>query len=356
MIKMKSGTGLVIVGFLMGLLLGAPVAHAAVEYLNALPSQNAIYVDGEQIQMEAYTINGNNYVKLRDIGAALDFNVYWDGTVQIDSASPYTGEAPEHPQQDGTSAGEGYTISEESWSREDFSRQANPAVFTGVYDRALYNAIRQTLVDQGQQDEAGYRYAYTMVSGEQYSAVKNVLGRLEGILRYEFYVPQDLANYYEYPDYFAVSAAMPENYQAAWDFVQPVIKKAETLSTDSAKVQYLNDYLCSLLEYDSTASAGIIQTFSDHDGELDAACGSYARAFKFLCAAADLPCITISTATHTWNLVYADGRWLHVDVSLNDLPGDGGGILLAEAVPNRTDRAPEATAFLQELLVPGSTM
>ena len=47
--------------------------------------------------MEAYTINGNNYVKLRDIGKAVRFEVYWDGDekcVQIESDKPYTGEAP----------------------------------------------------------------------------------------------------------------------------------------------------------------------------------------------------------------------------------------------------------------------
>ena len=42
---------------------------------------------------------------------------------------------------------EPYTISASQWSREDFSQEANPAVFTATYDRALYNAIRQTLVD-----------------------------------------------------------------------------------------------------------------------------------------------------------------------------------------------------------------
>lgn len=44
--------------------------------------------------MTAYNIGGNNYVKLRDIGKAVGFNVYWDNGVQIDSAVPYTGEAP----------------------------------------------------------------------------------------------------------------------------------------------------------------------------------------------------------------------------------------------------------------------
>ena len=53
-------------------------------------------------------------------------------------------------------------------------------------------------------------------------------------------------------------------------------------------------------------------------------------------------------------MVYADGQWLHVDVSANDLYRRDY-ILLAGTVPGRTDQVPEATAFLKELLVPGST-
>ena len=40
-----------------------------------------------------------------------------------------------------------YAISADHWSREDFSQEASPEVFTGVYSRELYNAIRQTMVD-----------------------------------------------------------------------------------------------------------------------------------------------------------------------------------------------------------------
>ena len=43
-------------------------------------------------------------------------------------------------------------------------------------------------------------------------------------------------------DYFAVSATMPENYQAPFDFIRPVIAKAVKMDTDSEKVEYLNDY------------------------------------------------------------------------------------------------------------------
>ena len=177
---------------------------------------------------------------------------------------------------------------------------------------------------------------------------------MEGVLRYEHYVPQNLANYYEYLDYFAVSAAMPENYKAPYEFIRPVIEQANRLGSDREKVVYLNDYLCTLLAYKNGKTAGVTSTFSTHSGELEAACGSYARAFKFLCGAAGIPCFTISTNDHTWNMVYVDGQWLHVDVSANDLYRQQY-ILLTNTVQGRIDRAPEQTAFLKELLVPGST-
>ena len=40
-------------------------------------SHHRIVVDGKEAQMEAYVINGNNYVKLRDIGEQVGFNVCW---------------------------------------------------------------------------------------------------------------------------------------------------------------------------------------------------------------------------------------------------------------------------------------
>ena len=87
--------------FLMGFLCGALVicgftsVASAASGIMATISNQTIYVDGRQVSMTAYAINGNNYVKLRDVGEAVDFNVYWDGSaVQIESNKPYTGAAP----------------------------------------------------------------------------------------------------------------------------------------------------------------------------------------------------------------------------------------------------------------------
>ena len=243
-----------------------------------------------------------------------------------------------------------YTIQATHWSREDFSQEASPEVFTGVYSRELYNAIRQTMVDGTSENPA-----YTMVAkGDDYSAVKNLIGRMEGVLRYEHHVPRNFTDYWRYLDYFAVSAEMPENYQAPLDFIQSALDHAGTLATDRERVEAFNDYIRTLLAYQKGKTAGITQTFAPHAGELKAACGSYARALKFLCAAADIPCFTVSSKTHTWNLVYVDGQWLHVDVSANDLSGRNG-VLLVESYQTGKDQAPEATAFLKELFVPGST-
>ena len=261
-------------------------------------------------------------------------------TVALLTAPAQAAEAPQP---------EPYTVSADHWSREDFSQEANPSVFTGAYSRELYNAIRQTMVDGTSENPA-----YTMVAkGDDYSAVKNLIGRMEGVLRYEHHVPRNFTDYWRYLDYFAVSAEMPENYQAPLDFIQPAIDHAGTLATDRERVEYFNDYIRDLLSYEKGKTAGITQTFAPHAGELRAACGSYARALKFLCAAANIPCFTISTKTHTWNLVYAEGQWLHVDVSANDLSGRND-ILLWETYGG-ADQAPEATAFLKELFVPGST-
>ena len=89
-------TGLVLCGLVLGLSLSAPAAQA-VESLKTTLSTNRVLVDGQEVRLTAYNINGNNYVMLRDIGRAVGFNVYWNSDakcVQVESGKPYTGTAP----------------------------------------------------------------------------------------------------------------------------------------------------------------------------------------------------------------------------------------------------------------------
>jgi hypothetical protein len=56
-------------------------------------TSSKIYLDGNEVNFTAYNIDSNNYFKLRDIGAAFDFGVTWDGaknTIVIDTSVGYT--------------------------------------------------------------------------------------------------------------------------------------------------------------------------------------------------------------------------------------------------------------------------
>lgn len=79
-------------------------AYTAVgDELTALPAGEraaalttaSVYLDGLRLDLTAYNIEDNNYFKLRDLGAALDFGVTWDNgtqTVAIDTDAPYVAE------------------------------------------------------------------------------------------------------------------------------------------------------------------------------------------------------------------------------------------------------------------------
>ena len=84
-------------GFLTCLMLAGVTTTAYAAGIMAERSHHRVVVDGKEAQMEAYVINGSNYVRLRDIGKAVGFEVYWDGDakcVQVESGKPYTGIAP----------------------------------------------------------------------------------------------------------------------------------------------------------------------------------------------------------------------------------------------------------------------
>lgn len=81
------------VQFAVGIIIGAalvPTTYAAVQPLTATPSTQRFYVDGAPVQLEAYAINGSNYVKLWDIGEAVGFNFSYDDSTN----SVYIGERP----------------------------------------------------------------------------------------------------------------------------------------------------------------------------------------------------------------------------------------------------------------------
>ena len=97
--KQRSYLRAMMVGMLLGM---AFLTHGKVEAagnggVTAYPTRINIMVDGQPTEMEAYGIDGSTFVRLVDVGKAVDFNVYWDAEAQsvcLESTNAYTGQAP----------------------------------------------------------------------------------------------------------------------------------------------------------------------------------------------------------------------------------------------------------------------
>lgn len=71
---------------------GELTLSASASNKNAALSTAKVYINGTEATLTAYVIEGRTYFKLRDLGAAINFGVTWDGaanSIGIDTASGY---------------------------------------------------------------------------------------------------------------------------------------------------------------------------------------------------------------------------------------------------------------------------
>ena len=72
---------------------GEMEVNAGLKDQNAVLSTAKVYIDTQEVQLQAYTISDNNYFKLRDVAKMLDIGITWDGvtnTISIDTSISYT--------------------------------------------------------------------------------------------------------------------------------------------------------------------------------------------------------------------------------------------------------------------------
>ena len=363
-------TALLLSGVMIGTGLSGPAANAAAEFFQAQRTPHPIYVDGQRVQMETYAINGSNYVKLRDIGKAVDFEVYWDGSAaQIVSGKPYTGQLPIPT------------------AVPAHSTQVNPEVFTGYLTAGVYDTIREAVLTK-QNTSFG-------------SAVSGFIGLSwddkEGLKRAEEETQQInavLAALGPYPDYELILSDTADQYLCKVRYTENMAPAAEHTKSfiagldglsEREKIKQIAWYVCDRIAYDKTCYAWPDEVLAQ-DGVTHGACMSYAYSFQFLCNQAGIPCVFKHGSNHQWNTVYAEGRWWDVDVTGNDcevadirVTGTHGELLEEREVPfdgtdefreqyyvpaewilresgPYLDEQPEITRFAQEVLVPESTM
>ena len=175
--RMKN-TGLILCGMALGLAL-SPTAVQAAEALTATLSTNRIFVDGQEARMEAYAINGHNYVKLRDIGKAVGFEVYWDsenGCVEIEPDKPYTGEAPVKaesiepaPQTEGSASVN--TTDVDALKQDIIERTNDLRAENGVAALTVNDQIMRAAQARADEMAASGIYSHTRPDGSKYVTV-----------------------------------------------------------------------------------------------------------------------------------------------------------------------------------------
>ena len=184
-------------GFLTCLLLAGVTTTAYAAGIMAERSLHRIVVDGKEAQMEAYVINGSNYVRLRDIGKAVGFEVYWDGDakcVQVESGKPYTGIAPVKAETSGpasqpevtTPADDVDDMKQDIVDRTNALRRENGVAALRVNDRLMQAA-------QVRADEMAAHtvYSHTRPNGGKFNTVTDCPYMAENIHRIADWVLSD---------------------------------------------------------------------------------------------------------------------------------------------------------------------
>ena len=342
-----------LIGLLCGsLLFGGVTVLANAEIVARITSQ-IFFWNNEQVELEAYNINGANYIKLRDAADLFGVKVeYYE-----DINAVYLGE----PRKESTPK---TIIDGNAYAKEDYSAKANSEIFNEVYTRDAYNAIRQSIVDIAEitanTDENGYNATYEYAhfvdgtaygTGKTIEATKSVTAIMFGYYNFCLGYEPNINNLYEYPGYRICKVQIHKHFEPANKATDNFIAEIRNLS-DREKAKRIADYICDRVVYNDDNVAGINSVFTETP-PVNGLCGTYANAFVYLCQRADIPCISVKDAVHAWNEVYIDGKWYIADISYYDISKND--TILFQETYVRTDIDPQKTNFAKELLVPGST-
>lgn len=344
-----------IIGFLCASLIFGSTAVLANTDVLAKMTRQIFYFNDEEISLEAYNINGYNYVRLRDVAEILGVNVEYSALTD----SVYLGTHKNKETED-------LIIDGKAYAKKDYSKEANPQIFNDTYTKDAYNTIRQSIVDiktivAGNNIDgynAEYKYAHYIdqdlsftVQGKTDNAMKSVVAMFSAYYTFSFGSEPSVKNLYEYPGYRICMPKIHSHFETANTATEEFVKEISSLP-DSDKVKRIADYVCEKVIYDSDNPKGLNDVFT-LPGEVGGICGTYADAFLYLCQRADIPCITVQDTTHAWNEVYVDGEWKLTDIGYYDVAKDDS-MLFPENYP-RADINSAKTKFAKELLVPMST-
>ena len=103
------------------------------------------------------------------------------------------------------------------------------------------------------------------------------------------------------------------------ELVNNVISKLDLNNIDDlTKIERIHNYILNHTVYDKNTKNFDINSAYGSLIEGHAVCSGYADAFSIFMNIYKIPNIRVSSENHLWNLVYINGKWLHIDLTWDD--------------------------------------
>lgn len=103
------------------------------------------------------------------------------------------------------------------------------------------------------------------------------------------------------------------------ELVNNVINELDLNNIDDlTKIERIHNYILNHTVYDKNTKNFDINSAYGSLIEGHAVCSGYADAFSIFMNIYKIPNIRVSSENHLWNLVYINGKWLHIDLTWDD--------------------------------------
>lgn len=103
------------------------------------------------------------------------------------------------------------------------------------------------------------------------------------------------------------------------ELVNNVISELDLNNIDDlTKIERIHNYILNHTVYDKNTNNFDINSAYGSLIEGHAVCSGYADAFSIFMNIYKIPNIRVSSENHLWNLVYINGKWLHIDITWDD--------------------------------------
>ena len=206
---------------------------------------------------------------------------------------------------------------------------------TGTYRIELGNSFSSLLQQADGQEQLGKYYqsaieAYTYDNPEVFYLSPNKMylniettTKGKNVTHYVYINSGNESNYLI--DEFSSKEQINQALEEIEQIKNQIVQNRKTSTYDNIKM--VHDYLVENIEYDTSLTGNHIYNIYGAMVSGKAVCEGYARSFKYLMDALEIPCTLVigkgtnsegQTENHAWNYVQIDGVWYAIDATWDD--------------------------------------